>query len=184
VTTPAPTGKAPMTMAYVPPAGLNPVPDDKTHEVCLEQYKAYLGDLGNIGTRYATVQGFYVSVITALISVLALAESNKVFSQFQKSTLVVACSFGFTLCVVWALTIHYYGMLFGAKFAVLKALETSLAYGCFDEEFKVLGCFDKTTKKFRTKPLLTRIEVWIPIVFSLFFIVLVLIRLLSPQPPA
>jgi hypothetical protein len=174
----------PSAKCYEPTPGLQTVIEDRKYEVCLEQYKAYLGDLGNIGTRYATVQGFYVSVIAALVSVLALAESGKILSQFQTGTLLVVCSFGFMLCIVWALTIHYYGKLFGAKFDVLKALEANLAYKCFDEEYKVLRCFDKTKNEFRAKPLLTRIEVWIPIVFSLFFIALALIRLHGPQPPA
>ena len=166
-----------MDARYVPPDGLNLVQEDTTHEVCLEQYKVYLADLGNIGLRYATVQGFYVSVIAALISVLALAESNKIFSQLQTSTLVLVCLFAVALCIVWAATIRFYGVLFGAKFAVLKALETNLAYKCFDEEYKVLRCFDEKSKQFRRKPFLTRIEGSIPIVFSLFFIALIVIKL-------
>src|ERR1700730_13245230 len=106
---------------YVPPASLNPGPFSKQHDVCLEQYKAYLGDLGNIGTRYATVQGFYVSVIVALISVLALAESNKILSQLQTGTLVVVCLFAVALCIVWALTIRFYQRVFRAKVRVLTA---------------------------------------------------------------
>lgn len=154
---------------YEPPTSLNPVPDDKTHQVCLEQYKAYLADLGNIGLRYATVQGFYVSVIVALISVLALAESNKIFSQFQTSTLLVVCLFAIALCMVWALTIRFYRRLFGAKFEVLKALEGNLAYNCFDVEYKLL----------KPKPFLLKIESSIPIVFSFFFVALALIKLLG-----
>jgi len=173
-----------MAAPYVPPAGLNPVPDDKTHDVCLEQYKAYLGDLGNIGTRYATVQGFYVSVIAALISVLALSESNKILSQLQTSTLVVVCLFAVVLCIVWAVTIRFYHRLFGAKFAVLKALETNLAYNCFDQEYKVLRRFDEESKKLRYKPFLTSIEESIPIVFSLFFVALAVIKLFSHQQPS
>jgi hypothetical protein len=177
VTTPAPTAKAAGAERYVPPTALNPVPRDETHQVCLEQYKAYLSDLGNIGTRYATVSGFYVSVIAALVSILALSESNKIFSPLTTSTLVVVCLFAIALCIVWAVTIRFYGVLFGAKFAVLKALETNLAYKCFDEEYKVLRCFDENSKQFRRKPFLTRIEGSIPIVFSLFFIALILMKL-------
>jgi hypothetical protein len=170
-----------MAAPYVPPAALNPVPSDKQHDVCLEQYKAYIGDLGNVGTRYATVQAFYVSVITALVSVLALAESNKILSQLQTSTLVVVCLFAIALCIVWAVTINFYRKLFGAKFAVLKALEDNLAYTCFDEESKVLRGFDEKTKEFRSEPFLTTIEGSIPIVFSFFFVALALIKLFGHQ---
>src|SRR5437660_12169994 len=108
---------------YMPSARLNTVPEGKTHDVCLEQYKAYIGDLGNIGARYATVQGFYVSVITALISVLALTESNKIFSQLPTNTLVVVCLFAVALCMVWAVTIRFYRKLFVANLRVLNALD-------------------------------------------------------------
>jgi uncharacterized YccA/Bax inhibitor family protein len=154
---------------YVAPTALNSVPADNTHVVCLEQYKAYLGDLGNIGARYATVQGFYVSVITALLSVLALAESNTILSQLRTSTLVVVCLFAVALCIVWALTIRSYGRLFRAKFGVLKALETNLAYKCFDVEYNLL----------KPKPFLLKIEGSIPVVFSLFFVALALVKLLG-----
>ena len=154
---------------YVPPTSLNPVPSDKQHEVCLEQYKAYIVDLGNIGARYATVQGFYVSVIVALLSVLALAESNKILSQLQTGTLVVVCLFAVALCIVWALTIRFYRRLFEAKFEVLKALEGNLAYNCFDVEYKLL----------KPKPFLLKIESNIPVVLSLFFVVLALLKLLG-----
>lgn len=167
---------------YEPPTTLNLMPSiplDKQYEVCLEQYKAYIGDLGNIGTRYATVQGFYISVITALISVLALAEANKIFSQLPTSALVVVCLFAVALCIIWAATIRFYRGLFDAKFAVLKKLEANLAYNCFEEEHKVLGAFDKETKKCPRKPFLTKIEGNIPVVLSLFFVALGLIKLLG-----
>ena len=106
---------------------LNPVATDKEHDVCLEQYKAHLSDLGNVGSRYVTVQAFYVSVITALIGILALSESEKLLGTIQTGTLIIVCLFSIALCVVWALTIHFYQRLFRAKFEVLKALENNLA---------------------------------------------------------
>jgi len=49
----------------------------------LELYKAYIGDLGNIGGRYATANGFYLSVVTALIAVLALGETDKPLANLE-----------------------------------------------------------------------------------------------------
>lgn len=148
---------------------LNQVPQDKAHDVCLEQYKAYLADLGNIGTRYATLQGFYVSVIAALLSLLALSDTGKIFGKIETKELFVVCLFSIALCIVWALTIQFYGRLFKAKFTVLKALECHLAYRCFDEEYKLL----------EPKPFLTKIEAKIPIVLTLFFAAMAIIRLIG-----
>lgn len=155
--------------AYKPPTSLNTVISGKTLDVCLEQYKAYLADLGNIGTRYATLQGFYVSVIAALLTLLALADTNKLFFKIETSELIVVCLFSIALCFVWSLTIHFYGRLFRAKFAILKALECSLAYHCFEEEYKQL----------EPKHFLTKIEAWIPIVLTLFFAAMAAIRIIG-----
>jgi hypothetical protein len=94
----------------------------------LEQYKAYLADLGNVGSRYATTNGFYMSVISALLGVLALTDSPKLFGQLQKPTLLVVCMFCVALCMLWAQTIWFYRLLFSAKFRVLRNLETHLAH--------------------------------------------------------
>ena len=152
-----------------PTTSLNPVSSDKQHDVCLEQYKAYLSDLGNIGSRYATVQGFYVSVITALLGILALSESEKLLGKIQTGTLIIVCLFSIALCVVWALTIHFYQRLFRAKFEVLKAMENNLAYKCFEEEYRQL----------QPKPLLLSIEGKIPLLLSLFFFALAIMRLIT-----
>ena len=125
-----------------PTTSLNPVSSDKQHDVCLEQYKAYLSDLGNIGSRYATV---------------------------QTGTLMIVCLFSIALCVVWALTIHFYQRLFRAKFEVLKAMEINLAYQCFEEEYRQL----------QPKPLLLSIEGKIPLLLSLFFFALATMRLIT-----
>ena len=152
------------TAEYVPPKTLNSFPSDKQHDVCLEQYKVYVTDLGNIGTRYATVQGFYISVIAALISLLALAESAKVLGKIQTPTLIVFCLFSIAMCVVWSITISYYRRLFRAKFTVIKVLESNLAYPCYDVEYNLLS----------PRPFLTRIESAIPIILSLFFVALLI----------
>ena len=45
--------------------------------VTLDQWKAYLQDLGNIGTRYTTSNGFYLSIITALLAILSLTRAGE-----------------------------------------------------------------------------------------------------------
>ncbi len=35
--------------------------------IIVEQYKAYLSDFGNIGTRYAAANTFYITIISGLI---------------------------------------------------------------------------------------------------------------------
>ncbi len=53
---------------------------DPQIQLRLDQYKAYLDDLGNIGTRYTTANGFYVSIVSALLAILALAQKGEAFA--------------------------------------------------------------------------------------------------------
>ena len=52
-------------------------------QLLLEQYKAYLTDLGNVGTRYATANGFYVSIVSALLAILALAKKGEALARID-----------------------------------------------------------------------------------------------------
>jgi hypothetical protein len=143
----------------------------------MEQYKAYLADLGNIGTRYATVQGFYISVISGLLGILALTESSKegqkVFSALPTPTLIIVCVFCCVLCGVWSLTISFYQKLFHAKIYVLKEVENYLPVNCFELEYEKLT----ETKTGHSTPSLLRIEKYVPIVLVAFFALLAGVRL-------
>jgi hypothetical protein len=90
----------------------------------LEQYKAYLVDLGNIGTRYATSNGFYLSVVTALLGILALTKAGEAFVGSQEYLAVIVPIFAIMVCWIWLKTIAYYSNLFAAKFKVMRKLET------------------------------------------------------------
>jgi hypothetical protein len=89
----------------------------------LEQYKAYLGDLGNIGTRYATSNGFYLSVVTALLGILAYATAGGAFLPSQAYLAITVPAFAILVCLIWWKTIAYYDNLFAVKFKVLYEIE-------------------------------------------------------------
>ncbi len=89
----------------------------------VEQYKAYLQDLGNIGTRYTTSNGFYLSVITALLGILALTRPGEGLTDLQTILRLAVPFFASLLCWVWSQTLVFYRTLFRAKFEVLRELE-------------------------------------------------------------
>jgi hypothetical protein len=89
----------------------------------LDQYKAYLGDLGNIGTRYTTSNGFYLSVVTALLGILAYTTTNGAFASSQAYLAVAVPAFAILVCWIWWRTIAFYHNLFAAKFKVLCEIE-------------------------------------------------------------
>ncbi len=89
----------------------------------IEQYKAYLGDLGSIGTRYATSNGFYLSVVTALLGILTYTKAGEAFVGSQPYLAVAVPLFAILVCWIWWRTLAFYRNLFLAKFEVLRKME-------------------------------------------------------------
>lgn len=113
--------------------------DVKRTQVVLEQYKAYIGDLGNIGTRYAAVHALYFSLLGAIIAVLGLTESGKALGPLRPHVVWIVAFFGVGLCLLWIATVRYYRALFAAKFQVLRELEAELPVKPYISETRLLG---------------------------------------------
>lgn len=107
-------------------------------ETILEQYKALIGDVGNVGTRYATANGFYLAVITGLIGLLAFAGADKSPTALSAFAVALVSLFGWIICWIWRETIRFYGKLFSSKFFVLRLLEASLPVKVYELEGKKL----------------------------------------------
>jgi hypothetical protein len=105
----------------------------------VEQYKAYLVDIGNIGARYTTAQTFFVSIISTLvagISTLIAVFSFKDIGETKKRhhhdpIFYLACaallSFVGFICMLWKNTLEVYRKIFEVKFIVLREMETKHA---------------------------------------------------------
>jgi hypothetical protein len=102
-------------------AGSPATPTIPSHIV--EQYKAYLTDLGNIGSRFGTVQVFYLTIVAALIGVLSLKDTNRSVQNFLSPVSIVVFLFIAVICWLWWDTLDFYGKLFAQKFDVLRAIE-------------------------------------------------------------
>lgn len=133
-----------------------------------ELYKAYLNDVANIGSRYATANGFYLSVVSALVAVLALTEVNKPFAAVRIEIVLLVCAFAVVVCWIWRKTVEFFGDLFFAKFEVLREMEKQLAFPIFERERAIL--------KSRNVEWLTTNERRVPIVFTWFFIVVAVLE--------
>lgn len=128
----------------------------------VEQYKAYLEDLGNIGTRYTTSNGFYLSVITALLGILSLMKPGEGLADLRDVLRIAVPLFAIGLCFVWRKTLQFYRDLFTAKFAVLKEMEQSAKiFSAYDREYQLLP-----------KQWLLDNEVHVPVFLALPFLVI------------
>src|SRR5258706_12632240 len=89
-------------------------------QMIIEQYKAFIGDVGNIGQRYATSNGFYATLVAGLVALLGLTEPGKALGKFAWVVQLSICFFALVLCWIWWETVHYFRQLFRAKFTVLR----------------------------------------------------------------
>ena len=108
-------------------------------ETILEQYKSYMGDLGNIGSRYATAQAFYASIVSGLFAVLAIKEKMAAVTDYLSWVTVVICCFIVAICWLWYHTLMYYDGLFAVKFSILKEMEKKgNLFAIYDPEYRQL----------------------------------------------
>jgi hypothetical protein len=129
--------------------------------ILIEQYKALVGDVGNIGTRYATANRFYLSIVSALIGVVAFTESGKLFEQVDLVLILVVAAFAIVICRLWIKTLQFYQGLFGVKLQLLGEMETNLAFPAYAREFQLM-------KDRGVSPLIEN-EIWVPRILLGFF---------------
>jgi hypothetical protein len=117
------------------------MPDTK-----LDQYKSYLLDMGGVGTRYSTANGFYLSVLTALVGILALTEGSKPLGQMRLGVVIGVPLVAISICWIWYRTVSFYTKLFAIKLTVLRQLEADLSAQPFHEELKASANLEPLTK--------------------------------------
>ena len=129
----------------------------------IEQYQAYLGDLANIGSRYATANGFYLSVISALLGILFVMTPAEGMADLQNILRLAVPLFAIGLCFVWRQTISFYRSLFTAKFEVLREMEVSAS---------LFPAYQREKTLFSGSSWLLRNEARIPLYLALPFVVI------------
>jgi hypothetical protein len=125
----------------------------------LEQYKAYMADLANIGSRHAASQSFYVTVISALLGFLAIKTDGSLQKTFTPVFAIVML-FVAGICYVWRSTVLFYSGEFYKKITVLKELEEKgHLYPAFSRENEIT---ERDGKPLPT-PALTEIQAKVPL---------------------
>lgn len=104
----------------------------------LEQYKIYLEMIDRISSRRQSVNSFFLSINTALITLLGykivISNTNHLIVIH---TLVGLC--GMILCYIWYRVIKSNKGLTSGKFKILHRIEKKLPVSPYDAEWEVLG---------------------------------------------
>lgn len=136
----------------------------------IEQYKAYLQDVGNIGVRHENSRKFYLSVVSALFVFVSMAGEEGIFANVRGNVLTLTGLVGILLCIVWVMHMQAFGAIYRAKFDVLRGIENKHGlFHIFDEEWSFL----KANPRFR---MLTFIDSVTPVLFLLVFVALLYLK--------
>lgn len=111
----------------------------------LEQYKIFLETSESLIARRQTVNSFYVSANTALITIMGGLIA--VFSEtgLRAILLILTSVVGIILSVSWIGILNSYGVLNGSKMKVISMIEHELPAALYDTEWSVMS--DKLNSK-------------------------------------
>ena len=150
---------------------------DMSGEVMIEQYKAYLQTSEDLVARRQSVSNFYITVNSALISILSavVAVLSSLGNNYSVWVIIlsgyVISLLGSILCFNWKRLISTYGHLNSAKMKVISAIEKKLPFNIYDIEWKV-----QTDKLGKQKYIsFTTIEKRVPILFIVLYSIIFII---------
>jgi hypothetical protein len=138
----------------------------------VEQYKAKLSDLGNLGGRHTSMTTYYISILSALLGLLALKESSA--TRMDMAVLLVICGAGVLVSVLWFYSLSYFCNLYHAKLKILEGMEETLPHQTFKQEYDMM-CHSGIHSW-------VWIERLVPIVFACMFLALAATRLIRLCP--
>ena len=137
----------------------------------LEQYKLYVQMADNISQRRQQTNQFYISLLSALIAILAIVLDKDNAQVVDMRLIILLISvMGIIISVIWNVNINSYRQLNTGKFKVIHEMEKDLPYPCYDKEWEFLGQGANSKKYFQ----LTRVERWVPVIFSLPYVLLLI----------
>lgn len=129
----------------------------------MEQYKAYMQDVANIGSRHETARAFYLSVLSALLAFVALAGKDGPLNGIGANLFVVISLGAIAICILWFLNTLSFAAVYRAKLGQLHKMEEKLPFKVFTAEHAELK---GDWKYFR----LTTVECLVACIFIVLFI--------------
>lgn len=147
---------------------LNPKNTDK--EQLFEQYKLYLSGASEISNRRQKANEYFLTTNTILVSLIVFVSQYKQINDPKLIILFIAV-IGLINSVITYYIIRSYKQINSVKFQVLHELEASLPANLYAYEWKLLG-EGKNRKKYWP---FSRLELKIPLLFGVIFIVLALL---------
>lgn len=138
----------------------------------LEQYKCYLEYIDKVSDRRQSANSFFLTLNTGVCAVLGFAFSKDSAAELKWLLWILPIA-GIFSSYFWGRLVTSYRQLNTGKFAVLHLLEKHLPIAPYKAEWIAMG--EGKDKSLYTP--LTHLEVWIPRLFILMYIVLMVYRI-------
>jgi hypothetical protein len=103
-------------------------------QLVMEQYKAKLTDLGNLGARQLAMTTYYVSIVSALFGVLAF--KDRPLSAIDPFVIALVGVGGLLVSILWLFGVTFFRQLFRAKLHMLETIEEALPFQTFKPEYE------------------------------------------------
>ena len=132
-----------------------------------EQYKLYVDGAEKISDRRQHANNYFITINTALISLMGLSFQIKLFENLAWIKSILAFV-GIIICVIFWFLIRSYKQLNTGKFAVIHEIEKHLPLALYKYEWEILG-EGKDNKKYYP---FSHIELLIPWVFGIIYVLL------------
>lgn len=140
---------------------------DNYKEHLFEQYKLYVESIEKTSDRRQHANNYFITINTALISLIGLSFQIKIFENLAGIKLVLALV-GIIICVVFWHLIRSYKQLNTGKFAVIHKIEEHLPLALYKYEWEILGEGEDNKKYYP----FSHIELIIPWVFGIIYALL------------
>lgn len=142
--------------------------DEKQELLAIYKLHAELAD--SVSKQRATANRFYMLVLSGLVVLFSALIQRQ--NGIPLGALMIGFGlFGMLLAAAWYVVIRSYRQLNSGKFKALHELEAKLAYPFFKREWELL----EEGKEQKTYWRLTIVETFVPLIFFICFVVLLII---------
>lgn len=140
-------------------------------EHLLSQYKMYVRLLEQSTGKRQKSNHLFLTIHTALLAILGFV-NKEVDGDLFLINILIALS-GMVICYSWYRLIKSYKNVNAAKFKIVHVIEEKLPLSLYSAEWNLLG---KGENSKLYKPI-TSIELIIPIIFTIIYLVLILVNI-------
>ena len=144
---------------------------DENRQELLEIYKLHAELADRVSQRREGANRLFVSLLTGGLIFLAAFLRYGTETMPVGAILTAISIFGIFLSAAWYIIIRSYRQLNSGKFAALHELEEKLAYPFFKREWELLEEGKKRSRYWK----LTIVETFLPIAFSILYVVLIIV---------